>query len=510
MSIAEIRSGLHSFLARLRIWLDKLPAYDYMDLIKPYLLPIVVVFSAILGVATSLKRYSIIAFLVASLPILIIFLFSLLNSLQFAPIVLFFSSAFLPLYIPTGTESVIVDSLILTGMFVVFWILRMMIVDQRINLRKSPVNFPALGFMIVVPISLVWSLVFRDPLVKTWGSFIFVQAAETIVMILLPASMLLVANIVEDLKPLKYIVILFIFAGVIGYVYDIRYDLHIQNLFAMVDLEIKTGGLFTLWLVCLSIGFAIYDQKLSGPIRLFLLLLAGIWIYYRFWRNITWMTGWMPSLVALFVLIFMRSKKLILVLLVLFLLLVATNFNFFMNAFFAEEAESGSTRLMAWSTNLGLSFKHFLFGTGPGGYAAYYMSYLPNNAMATHNNYLDVIAQTGIVGIAFYLFMFFRLVTVGFSLCKRARGRNDFVDAMAHATFAGLIGCIVAMGFGDWMIPFPYTQGIAAYDYIVYSWLFLGSMLALDRLFPSSTEVVEYEDGLSSDEGLDDLLPLSD
>ena len=383
----------------------------------------------------------------------------------------------------------IVDSLILTGMFIVFWLLRMMVIDQRIHLKKSPVNLPTIGFMIVVPISLIWSMIFRDPLVRTWGSFIFVQLAETIVMILLPASMLLVANIVEDLRPLKYMVVTFFIAGVIGYLYDIRYDLHIQKWFEAIDLEVKTGGLFTLWLVCLSIGFAIYNKKLSGAVRLLLLMLAGVWIYYRFWRNITWMTGWMPTLIALFVLIYMRSKKMLFVLLLLFLIIIAINLDYFIDAFFAERIESGTTRLSAWSINLGLSFKHFLFGTGPGGYAAYYMTYLPNKAMATHNNYLDVIAQTGIVGISLYLFMFFRLIIVGFKLCGRVRGGNDFVDAMAHAVFAGLVGCIVAMGFGDWMIPFPYTQGIASFDYIVYSWLFLGAIFVLDRLYPPAEAI---------------------
>jgi len=481
MSIAEIRSGFQAFFTKVRVLLDRVLSYDYLALIMAYLFPIVVVFSAILGIITTLT-FSEITLILASMPLLVVALSGLLSSLQFSPVYILFASAFLPFYLSTGTMSVIVDSLVLVGVLVVLWVLRMMIVEKEIHLKDSPVNLAALGFMVVVPVSMIWSLIFRDPLVITWGSFFLVQLAETAVMILLPASMLLVANVVDDIRLLKYMVILFIFAGMIGYVYEIRYDLGLQKLFDLIHLEVQTGGLFTLWLVCLTIGLAIYNDRLPVPVRLLLLLLAGVWIYYRFWRNITWMTGWLPSLCALFVLVYRRSKKLIFVMLFLFLILVAIKYDFFVEAIFAERVESGTTRLMAWSTNLELSFKHLLFGTGPGGYAAYYMTYLPDNAMATHNNYLDIIAQTGIAGITFYLFMFYKLVTVAYGLCKRVRGRNDFVDAMSHATFAGLVGCIVAMGFGDWMIPFPYTQGIASFDYIVYSWLFLGTILVLDRL----------------------------
>jgi hypothetical protein len=38
------------------------------------------------------------------------------------------------------------------------------------------------------------------------------------------------------------------------------------------------------------------------------------------------------------------------------------------------------------------------------------------------------------------------------------------------------------MAFGDWMLPFAYTQTIAGFDYTVYSWLFIGALLALDQM----------------------------
>jgi hypothetical protein len=62
------------------------------------------------------------------------------------------------------------------------------------------------------------------------------------------------------------------------------------------------------------------------------------------------------------------------------------------------------------------------------------------------------------------------------------QGRRDFSEALANIAFGGTVACIVMMIFGDWLFPFVYTQTIAGFDYIVYSWLFMGAIVVLDRL----------------------------
>jgi len=61
----------------------------------------------------------------------------------------------------------------------------------------------------------------------------------------------------------------------------------------------------------------------------------------------------------------------------------------------------------------------------------------------------------------------------------RLKGTADFGEGYAAAALAGWAGCVLAMGLGDWMLPFVYTQGIAGFDYAVYSWVLLGGMAAL-------------------------------
>jgi hypothetical protein len=44
------------------------------------------------------------------------------------------------------------------------------------------------------------------------------------------------------------------------------------------------------------------------------------------------------------------------------------------------------------------------------------------------------------------------------------------------------MGCILIMAFGDWLIPFAYTQSIAGFSYEVYSWIFIGTLPVIDQL----------------------------
>ncbi len=103
--------------------------------------------------------------------------------------------------------------------------------------------------------------------------------------------------------------------------------------------------------------------------------------------------------------------------------------------------------------------------------------------MATHNNYIDILSQTGIVGLFFCLWFFGALGWTGYKLSLRLKGTAEFSEGLANATLAGWVGCIVAMGLGDWLFPFVYTQTIAGFDYAVYSWILLGGMAALGSIY---------------------------
>jgi O-antigen ligase len=107
------------------------------------------------------------------------------------------------------------------------------------------------------------------------------------------------------------------------------------------------------------------------------------------------------------------------------------------------------------------------------------MTYHPHNARSTHNNYFDVLAQTGFVGFAIFIWLFGTFISIGNQVRKALRGQRNFKEAFANATYGATIAAMVAMMLGDWVLPFAYNQTITGFDNAVYSWIFLGSMVSL-------------------------------
>jgi O-antigen ligase len=390
---------------------------------------------------------------------------------EVGPVLVLFTGLFVPLGIQ-ARGSLVMVSLLLSTVFLGLWVLRMLVVERRFHFEPTLANRPLFGFMATVVISLVWSNIYRDVLVQVGASTIFVQISQALVMLCLGGLYLLVVNHLPTLKWLKALTVLLLAGGVLGLV----------NEFVIVILPVQTRGTFTMWVVSVSLALLLFHRRLNVRTRLLLFALVLGWCYWSFGLRITWLASWLPTLVAIGVLLLMRSWKLLALAAVAAVIWAALNLSYIDSIVNAETDESGHTRLDAWLMNWRVTGEHLLFGTGPAGYAAYYMSYFPTRATATHNNYIDVVAQTGVVGLACYLGFFLAVAWQGWRLSRRLRGRGDFAEAMTLAALAGTFGCIVINAFGDWLIPFAYTQGILGYDYAAYNWLFMAAIPLIDRL----------------------------
>jgi hypothetical protein len=403
-----------------------------------------------------------------------------LSRLEYGVLAIILTAAFVRFSVGTGTQSRLVASLLMTVIFVVLWLARMLVVDKSLRLRPSRVNVPLLGFIATCLFSYLWSNAFRDPLVVVWSSWPFVQLGAMAVMILLPGALFLAANSITDVRWLKLLCWSMVLIGVLS----------LADYFLPVRLSfLNTRGLFSLWFVSLAYAQALFNRELPMWLRLALvgLVLAGMYIFFIV--RVTWLSGWAPPLIAIVTISFFKSKKLFLVLLILAAVYMGLKWGYYTDTVLEDEsAESGHTRLGAWEQNWRVTGKHLLFGTGPAGYAAYYMSYFPSKAMATHSNYIDILSQTGVVGLFFCLWFLGALVWTGYQLHLRLRGHADFSEGLASATLAGCLGCVVSMGLGDWMFPFVYTQTIAGFDYAVYSWVLLGAMVALSNIYQERSD----------------------
>jgi hypothetical protein len=423
------------------------------------------------------KRSPKYALVAAILPVLVVGAEIVLRNMQFTPVVILLAACFVPFSLPTGTESRLVFSLVFTSVFVGLWLV-MMFFEKRLKLQPSPINLPLLVFALVVVVSFVWSIVFRDPMVYTWRSFVFVQLASTLVMVMLPGALLLSNNHINDLKIPKLMVAILFVGSVMG----------LLNHYYRIPLPINSRGLFGTWIVAFSVSLVLNHRGIPTWGKTLLLGQAAAWFIWGFILNIGWLAGWLPIFVALGVVFYLKSKKLLLFFATILVVVVLSNPTYYWGQVFeAEKESSGDTRLAAWQVNWRVTSKHWLFGTGPGGYAAYYMTYFPFEGVATHNNYLDILAQTGTVGFTFFIILFITLIWMGFRVVHRTKGRGDLTESFASAALAGTLACILIMGFGDWLFPFAYTQSIMGYDYAVYNFLFMAFIPILDRLTQNQT-----------------------
>jgi hypothetical protein len=412
----------------------------------------------------------------AGLPLFALILIWGIENYWIAPALIFLVAAFVPFSLPTGTASRIVISLVVTVFYLFIWIFKMFVIDRKIRFFPTPINTPLISFAITVVISLIWSIAFRDAGLYVWNTFLFVQIAAAMVMILLPAALLMTANVTKNVKSMQAIVIVTIIVGILELV---------KNFFH-INLPVNANGLFGMWFVAVSTSLALFNEQLAKPWRIVLLVLVALRLYTGIGMgHITWLTGWLPLLLAVGVISFMRSKILAVLILIVGVVIVALNFETIMNIVIPNEMqESGVTRLAAWAQNWDITSKHWLFGTGPAGYALYYMTYFPTTAMATHSNYIDILSQTGFVGLIFLAWLFVAIAIFSFKLSRRLNKRRDFQESLANAILAGTLGCIVMMALGDWILPFAYTQTIAGFNHAVYSWIFMGMAFALDRITP--------------------------
>jgi O-antigen ligase len=372
--------------------------------------------------------------------------------------------------LPTGTESRIVASLLVTAGVFGFWIVRMALLDRRVRLRPSRANAPLLAFVGITVVSYLWSNAFRDPMVVAWRTWPLVQLGAMAVMVLLPGAFWLTANLLPNRRWIEALAAIMIVAGMVATVKDYL---------ALPLAFLQVRPLFPMWFAALACSQGLYNRRLPPAVRGLLLLAVAAHLYYLVFGVMSWVSAWLPPALALMVVVALRSRPLLMLMIVAAIVLVGVNVERLQIAVAEERQTSLFTRLDAYAVNWRVTGKHILFGTGPAGYAVYYMSYFPELAMATHSNYLDILSQTGILGLLAFLVFLVAMGRLALDLWGNTRGRRDFSEGFAAAYAGGLAAMLVAAALGDWVVPFVYTQTIAGFDYALYTWVMLGAAQAL-------------------------------
>ncbi len=380
--------------------------------------------------------------------------------------------------LPTGSESRLVISLVIALGLIGRWLLEKLFIERRLVLKPSPVNRPLLLFVAVCIISYLWSQFMRDELLFVWSSFPMVQIAALVVNITLPLVLLLAANEFDDEAWVRRFAYLLVGMAVTGAtIYLIREEWH-AFFFVRGSL-----GLAGMWACVIAYALALFSRRAPLWLRAALLGYVGLQVYLSFFLTRMWVSGWLPLGIACVIVTLLRSRRLFLICMLAGTLYVGANFDYYYETIVVaqEEEGSGSARVALWLNNLNHVKNHPLFGMGPAGYAPYNMTYHAQDARSTHNNYFDILAQTGIIGALTFIWLAITLISMALHTWKRLAGSGSFLEAFSAAAFGGTVAAFAGMMLGDWVLPFAYNQTISGFDNAVFTWLMFGIMAAMHR-----------------------------
>jgi O-antigen ligase len=103
----------------------------------------------------------------------------------------------------------------------------------------------------------------------------------------------------------------------------------------------------------------------------------------------------------------------------------------------------------------------------------------------SHNNYLDIVAQMGLVGLICFLWLIWEVGRLGWRLRERVPG--GFAQAYVYGALGGLAGMVFAGMLGDWVLPFFYNVGLSGFRSSVIGWFFLGGLVSLEQMMMRQT-----------------------
>jgi hypothetical protein len=383
-----------------------------------------------------------------------------------------------PVGIGTGSESEINPPMLLIGAVLGIWLLDM-IRHHEIRLAPSRTMLPVMLLVLAALLSfgmgqLPWFIVSGAP--------IRAQIGGTLLFVLSAGAFLVVSHMITDVRWLQRLVWVFL---ALGSIYMLGRVLPPLNaLVGRFYTVASVGGLFWTWLAALSFSQAAFNTTLRPIWRAALAGLCGLTMVVGMTQDLGWTSGWAPALVAIGVTVCVARPRFIPWVILLGALVLVLKADVVMNLLnVGDNAYSALTRVEAWrilfkiievSPILGLGPANYYFYTPLFSILGYYVKF------NSHNNYIDLVAQTGVVGLACFLWFCVAVGVVGWRL--RTRVSAGFSRAYVYGALGGLAGTMVAGILGDWILPFVYNIGFAGFRASVMGWVFLGGLVALEQI----------------------------
>lgn len=391
-----------------------------------------------------------------------------------------------PLEIGTGTEVKLNAATLLLPALAALWLLDM-VRRRQVHFVASPVNRPLLLFLVASLLSLLIGRVSWDPMVPVKDNFVLVQLAQWAIFAFSALAFWLTANLVKDARWLWRLVATFLLVG--GGVAILRTIPGMAGLTGPIMTAAFIRAPFWMLLAALAGGQLLFNRALALAWRAFLLLALLAALVYAFVQQQEAASNWVGLAAALGLLSWLRFPRLRWPLVICAVILVALGLLLpSIYAFAGGDEEwilSGGSRLALIQRVVEVTMRSPITGLGPAAYRPYANSkplpylgaYWVAPLVNSHNNYVDLFAHGGILGLA--LFAWFSIEVARLGLRLRRRYTVGFAAGYVNSMVAAGVGALVIMALADWMLPFVYNIGFLGFQASVLVWLFLGGLVAL-------------------------------
>jgi len=401
--------------------------------------------------------------------------------------VLVLAALLIPLDISTGTEVKLNPAALLVPALLGVWLLDMIRL-RKLHLVPSRTTAPLVLFLLAGLLSLLVGIVLWDPAVPRSGNFTLVQLAQWAIFAFSAGAFWLTGNLVRNEAWLRRLT--FFYLAVAGSLAILHVLPGVSSLIYHATTFALDRAPFWLLLIALAGGQLLFNRDLSVRWRLFLGATSAAVLFYALIlerKTLSNLVGVVPVVGVLVWSRWPRWRWALVGLAVLSLLFSSAALYQFAGGN-AEWEESGGSRLVLIGRVIEVSMRNPITGLGPAAYRsyarmrplAYEAAYWVEPVVNSHNNYVDLFSQVGLLGLGLFFWYVMEVIRLGVHL--QSRFTEGFAAGYVNAMLAAGIGSLAVMLFADWILPFVYNIGFPGFQASVLVWLFLGGLLALDAM----------------------------
>lgn len=409
---------------------------------------------------------------------LLVLLALVLPNLGRGIVILMLAPAVIDFSIGTGTQSRINLAMLLTAFLVVVWVVRMLIIEKKVWLVPSPANLPLIAFALMALVSLLAGNAFWDWTVPRQSNILMVQFAAWALIALSVGAFLWSAAVLRTRRLLQVVVASGVVLSILAVGNAVLIQIGLLKTYFFLPGVNSINGM---WMATLAYAQLLFNGELTKGQKLACVTAVVAWVYWGV-VMISWVSGWLPLLVALLLLSHFRSKRALLLALVGLAIAAALGWGYLNQHLITDARVSGTLeRPQIWRDTASIGLQQPLLGVGPANYSHYMSRYAPWQLWISHTNYIDIFNEMGIVGLGLFIWAVVALLVAMFR--SRQKLRVGFDLAYLNGVIAGFGGILVGCIAGDWLIPFVYNIGFKGFPYTVYSWLMLGGATGLQYMY---------------------------